>query len=576
MFQIGSLHNNAQQPAGGDRYRTVLLGLVFSLTYVLVDRMSYIHPIGDLNITPWNPPAALQVLFLSVMGHRWFLWVYLSLCFSDLLVRQSELDAASVWLGNLLLVACYTLISLSLRAAYRGVPRLGSRKAVALLCLILLAGALCTALAYVSLQTLLGPLRPGEYSNALFRFFVGDLLGMLVLLPLGFLLVQKTTRQEILAMFQAPSFWVLALLLGVCLAVILMLPDDLRVRYFFPLFFAMGLMAAAHSLSGAAMTSNLIQIPLVISSAQSGASPELVLELQIMMLTLHLTGLIIGTLVDERIRTQERLQDSLQLAAAGELAGSLAHELHQPLNALNAYAESAMLQAEHIRLERVRQSDTSPRSQASAESEETGQALLSSGLQLERTLGLIADETQRASGIVRSLRMFFTAGAASIRAVDPIQLCLDSLKRLESIAQTNAVKLQCSSVGTIPEIYVDEVQLGTAITNLVKNAIQASASSQTVELRLSRSSPTLLEIRVIDEGPRLDIDEVEPLFRPFVSGKKDGLGLGLSISRSLIENNGGTLDYESTPEKCFLIKLYLEDHRSDEHLGNARPSGLHR
>jgi nitrogen-specific signal transduction histidine kinase len=93
---------------------------------------------------------------------------------------------------------------------------------------------------------------------------------------------------------------------------------------------------------------------------------------------------------------------------------------------------------------------------------------------------------------------------------------------------------------------------------------------------VSRSSQTLLEIRVIDEGPRLAIDEVDQLFRPFVSGKKDGLGLGLSISRSLIENNGGTLDYESTPEKCFVIKLYLEDHRSDEHLGSTRPSGMHR
>ena len=575
MFILESVKSSAQQAIGG-QFRTATLGLIFSLTYVLVDRMSYIHPIGDLNITPWNPPAALQVLFLSIMGHRWFLWVYLSLCCSDMLVRHSDLGAASVWLGNLLLVACYTLISLSLRAAYRGVPRLASRKAVAMLCLILLAGAMCTALAYVSLQTLLGPLRPGEYSNALFRFFVGDLLGMLVLLPLGFLLVQPTTRDQILAMFQTPSFWVLAALLGLCLSVILMLPDDLRVRYFFPLFFAMGLMAAAHSLSGAAMTSNLIQIPLVISSAHSGGSPELLLELQIMMLTLHLTGLIIGTLVDERVRTQERLQDSLQLAAAGELAGSLAHELHQPLNALNAYAESAILQAEHIRLERRRQIDAATQPNTPAHSDQPKDSLFSSGLELERTLGLIADETQRASGIVRSLRTFFTSGAASISEVDPIQLCLDSLKRLESIAQTSEVKLLCSSLGTVPKIYVDEVQLGTAITNLIKNAIQASSSSQRVEVRVSRSSQTLLEIRVIDEGPSLAIDEVDQLFRPFVSGKKDGLGLGLSISRSLIENNGGTLDYESTPEKCFVIKLYLEDHRSDEHLGSTRPSGMHR
>ncbi|NDI22139.1 MAG: hypothetical protein EBY76_03665 [Betaproteobacteria bacterium] len=152
----------------------MIFGLLFSLTYVMVDWMSYIYPIGDLNITPWNPPAALQVLFLTVMGRRWFLWIYLSLCFSDVLVRQADIGNASVWLGNLLLVACYTLISLSLRSAHKGIPRLGSREAIAKLCLILLAGAMCTALSYVSLQTLLGPLPAGEYSNALFRFFVGD------------------------------------------------------------------------------------------------------------------------------------------------------------------------------------------------------------------------------------------------------------------------------------------------------------------------------------------------------------------------------------------------------------------
>lgn len=556
--------------------RIMIFGLLFSLTYVMVDWMSYIYPIGDLNITPWNPPAALQVLFLTVMGRRWFLWIYLSLCFSDVLVRQADIGNASVWLGNLLLVACYTLTSLSLRSAHKGIPRLGSREAIAKLCLILLAGAMCTALSYVSLQTLLGPLPAGEYSNALFRFFVGDLLGMLVLLPLGFLLVQRTARQKIVDMFKAPSFWVLAMVLGLCLAVILVLPDELRVRYFFPLFFAMGLMAAAHSLPGAAMTSNLIQIPLVISSAQGGASPELLLELQIMMLTLHLTGLIIGTLVDERVRTQERLQDSLQLAAAGELAGSLAHELHQPLNALNAYAESAMLQAEQIRIESKRPHSWAQESSETGEQTRQAHAPSTSSEQLERTLSLIVDETQRASRIVRSLRMFFASGETSIRAVDPTQFCREILKRLEPLAQTSGVRLHFSSQGHIPEIYVDEVQMGTALSNLLKNAIQASEYNQKVEINVLRASQSIVLIRVLDQGLKLEADEAERLFRPFVSGKRDGLGLGLSISRSLIENNGGTLDYESTPEKCFVIKFYLEDHRRDEHIRSTRAAGLRR
>ena len=550
------------------------VGMLFSIAYVLVDQLSYVYPLGELNITPWNPPAALQVIFLSVMGQRWFFWVYFTLCGSDILVRDSDLNEASAWFGNLLLVACYTLISLSLRAAYKGIPRLGSRRDIAVLCLILLFGALCTALAYISLQTLLGPLRPGDYTNALFRFFVGDLLGMLVLLPLGYLLVQKTTRRAIAEMLRAPSFWVLTILLAACLSAILVLPNDLSIRYFFPLFFVMGLMAAAHSLSGASMASNLIQIPLVITSAQSGAPPELMLELQIMMLTLHLNGLIIGTLVDERVRAQQRLQDSLQLAAAGELAGSLAHELNQPLNALNVYAESAMVQAEHIRFEITHQHRSSTSSkgpsvdlkaEATALDLDQQHRLSAASLTLEHTLGLMANETERASGIVRGLRMFFTEGAASIQAVEPRQMCLECIKRLETLATSGNVSIRFRAEALLPEIHVDAVQLSTAITNLIKNAIQASVAGQSVEVSLQSSAHSLFELRVYDQGPVLEPDEAETLFRPFVSGKRDGLGLGLSISRSLVENNGGTLEYEAHPRKCFVIKLGLEEHRRDDH-----------
>ena len=81
----------------------------------------------------------------------------------------------------------------------------------------------------------------------------------------------------------------------------------------------------------------MIQLPLVFSATRAGVHPNDLMDMQIVMLSLSLTGLIIGAVVDERLRTEERLRDSLQLVAAGELAGSLAHELHQPRSALSAY-----------------------------------------------------------------------------------------------------------------------------------------------------------------------------------------------------------------------------------------------
>jgi len=519
----------------GPSLRTFLIGTVYSLCYVIVDRLSYIHPLGDLNITPWNPPAAFQVFFLVVMGPRWFGWVYLTLGLSDMLVRQSDPSTASVWLGNLLLVGCYTLIALSLRKGHQGVPTLASRRSIVLLCLILSAGALCTALAYVSLQTLLGPLRTGEFHNAIYRFFVGDLLGMIVLLPLGFQLVDEVGRKRFVQMLKAPSFWPLLALLLSGLAMLLVLPEDLRLRYFFPLFFAVGLMAAAHSLPGATLSSNLIQIPLMISSAQTGAAPELLLELQIVVLTLHLTGLIIGTVVDERIRAQERLQDSLQLAAAGELAGSLAHELHQPLSALNAYAEAAVLQAQGASSEALPES-------------------------VRSTLDRIAQETLRASSIVRSLRQFFTAGAASIQPVDPLHLTQECVERVAPLAAERGVRLEVSSSGWAPVVFVDRVQLGTALGNLLKNALQASLPGQRVVIQVLGRGQREIQIRVSDEASPLSTTEAEQMFRPFTTRSKGGLGLGLSISRSLVENNGGTLHYENVPEKSFVVTLMHEEH----------------
>ncbi|MFM7255829.1 MAG: sensor histidine kinase [Betaproteobacteria bacterium] len=518
--------------------RTVLIGTVFSLCYVIVDRLSYIHPLGDLNITPWNPPAAFQVFFLVVMGARWFGWVYLTLGLSDMLVRHSDPATPSVWLGNLLLVVCYTLIALSLRKGHQGVPMLGSRRSIVLSCLILSAGALCTAMAYVSLQTILGTLPAGEFIHAIYRFFVGDLLGMIVLLPIGFQLVDVAGRKRFVQMLKAPSFWPLLGLLLAGLAMLLVLPGELRLRYFFPLFFALGLMAAAHSLPGATLSSNMIQVPLMISSAQTGATPELLLELQIVVLTLHLTGLIIGTVVDERIRAQERLQDSLQLAAAGELAGSLAHELHQPLSALNAYAEAAVLQAEGVSPEAMPES-------------------------VRNTLDRIAQETLRASSIVRSLRQFFTAGAASIQPVDPLHLMQECVDRVASLAAERKVELGIASSGWAPVVFVDRVQMGTALGNLLKNAVQASSPGQKVVIRLLGRGQREVQIRVSDEATPLSAAEAEQLFRPFATRSKDGLGLGLSISRSLVENNGGTLHYEASPEKSFVVTLIHEEHEPD-------------
>jgi C4-dicarboxylate-specific signal transduction histidine kinase len=280
----------------------------------------------------------------------------------------------------------------------------------------------------------------------------------------------------------------------------------------------------------------LIQVPLVFSTMHAGVLPADLMDMQIVMLTLSLTGLIIGTVVDERLRTEERLRDSLQLVAAGELAGSLAHELHQPMSALSAYAESALMLTE-------RQAQSSD----------------SSDTQLARVLRNIVHETMRATDIVRGLRSYFISGVSTMEDVqvhDWVEECVTRLTERAAQAQVTLVTLYEQRVSGV---MVDRIQMSTALGNLIKNAIDASAPGMQVTIRVLDDHHTLT-IRVMDQANLLEAEVIDQVFRPFYSDKKEGLGLGLSVSQSLVQNNGGVLRYRAQPDKCFEILLPLGDH----------------
>ncbi len=510
--------------------------LFFTAIYIAADALSFIHPIGQLNITPWNPPAAIQVLFLMLMGWPWTVWAYLTLFVSDGVVRGTlGLVTPEVYLGNALLVMCYASISTALRKFILHKSTLSAREEIVTLSLIVFAGSFITGVAYIGLLRLLGGLGMADFETAFFRFFIGDLLGMMVLLPLAFVFLDQRRIDQFSVMLKSRSYWLLVVLLVVFLWGILSLPIELRMKYFFPIFFAVGLMAAAHSLPGATTGLLLVQLPVVFSASHPSVNPASLLELQIVMLTLTLTGLVIGTVVDERMRAQENLRDSLQLIAAGELAGSLAHELHQPMSALNAYAESALILANTHREE----------------------AASSSQPLLHSTLRKIVDETIRASEIVRGLRSFFISGSSKLQHTNAADLVRTCLTHLAHFAHRQGIVLASDLVESAP-VYVDPIQIETALINLIKNAIEASTKSQTVRVTLTQEHRFFV-VKVFDEGDALSRATQAAIFRPLYTQKKHGLGLGLSVSKSLVENNGGKLQYITKPFKCFAMYLPLAE-----------------
>lgn len=510
--------------------------LVFSIVYILVDALSFIHPVGQLNITPWNPPAALLVLFIGWRGVGAMPWAYLTLLVSDEVVRASPPLSGQVLLGNAVLVLCYAGVARALSGWWRARAAASQRRQIAGMSLIVACGALFTGAVYIGLLHALGLMPEVSYLDALYRFFIGDLLGMMVPLPLAFLLLDARRGEAFLALLRQPSFWGLLSLLLLCLALILALPQDERLQYFFPVFLIVGVLAVTHSLPGASLACLLVQLLLVYSASHDRLGLDFLLDMQWVILTLNLTGLLIGTVVEERREAEERLRESLQLVAAGQLAGALAHELHQPLSALNAYAASALL---------LGRGDV-PGSAAG------------STARLDQVLHHIADETARASEVVRSLRRYFTAGESRLQRVSVESLVNDCLQRWHTQAQQAGVVLHCE-LSALPPLHVDPVQMGTALGNLLKNAIEASQRGQTVSVLGRWRESGWVELRVCDEGTPLSAAEARQVFRPFYSDKLHGLGLGLSISRSLVENNGGRLIYDNQPQKSFVMLLPSAD-----------------
>jgi two-component system sensor kinase FixL len=215
--------------------------------------------------------------------------------------------------------------------------------------------------------------------------------------------------------------------------------------------------------------------------------------------------------------TQAELNRSARLAAAGEMAAALAHELHQPLSAIVNYASASQLVA---------------RSAAPA------------------LMRKVESEAVRAAEIVQRLRNFFQAGTMRLERVDVRDLIEISLAHARQEAASKHVDLEMT-VAHEAELLVDRVQIETVLHCLIGNAIDSIDTLQEgkrqIRVEAASSREGWIDLSVIDSGRGISPVMLGRLFEPFATNKASGIGLGLSVSRSLIEAHGGKLWAESRP-----------------------------
>ncbi|MDX1489026.1 MAG: PAS domain S-box protein [Acidiferrobacterales bacterium] len=215
----------------------------------------------------------------------------------------------------------------------------------------------------------------------------------------------------------------------------------------------------------------------------------------------------------------EELAHASRLSALGEMATGIAHEVNQPLAAIVSYAQACL---------NMMDSDTAD------------------SAVVKDALEQISAQGRRAGDIVHQLRQFVRKERSDRGSVDVNQCVRNVLTLFAHDLKSSNARLTLELEGDLPEITADRVQIEQVILNLLRNALEAvsqqEVSTRRVTIETTQTDESGVQLRVSDNGPGHSEESVERLFDTFYTTKPKGLGVGLSISRSIIESHGGRLD----------------------------------
>jgi signal transduction histidine kinase len=224
-----------------------------------------------------------------------------------------------------------------------------------------------------------------------------------------------------------------------------------------------------------------------------------------------------------------------RVAMLGEMSGALAHELRQPLMSILSNAQAAVL------LLRRNPVDT---------------------LEVRMILQDIEDEDRRAAKVIEGLRALLHRGETRLQHVDSGELLREVLELCQMELRSRRVVATASVEADLPPVLADRVQLQQVLLNLVLNGCDAmsstAAAGRRLDLAARRLGPAQVHLSVRDCGTGIPPELVQRMFDPFVTSKPQGLGLGLSISRTIVSAHGGRLWAENNEDGGATVHCLLE------------------
>ena len=504
-----------------------IVGALYVLCHVLLDWLSFMHPFGAFGITPWNPSTGLSLVLILLCGSRFLPLVFVALIAGNSFVRGMPVP---LWLAAIEAVVRTGVYGLTmftlLRPSMQFDQSLSSVRDLFMLLMIAAGTSAVIGCTYVALLIWSDFMPSEDFASAALRCWVGDMIGIAVVTPFGLLAFARKplVKFGLETALQMGS----SIVLAAWVAKVFAEHDQLQLFYF--LFLPLTWIAVRSGIEGVSAALVLVQGGLLIAVLFFPGRTIDVMDFQARMLVLAVTGLVAGVLVSERRRTEAQLrinQHALshlsRLGSMGELAAAIAHEINQPLSAARTYTG---LVAKSLQGEALRDPTT---------------------VELATKAAV---QINRAADVVRRLRTLVRVGQSDLEPTSIARIVQEVRDLARPDIDRQDIILKTELDGELPAVLADRLQIEQVLLNLIRNSVEAISCTGReglgqIKIEAVRRQPGFVALSVRDNGPGFSPVFGGDLPPPLSTTKADGLGIGLSLCRSIVEAHGGTLSIDS-------------------------------
>jgi len=507
--------------------------VAFFLAYLALFRISYIFQISDLRSTPWNPEAGIAVLSGIVLG-----WSSLPVIFLASLASKLTNPTILTLGWEVVAAVANAMIFTGSAAALRSYfPSLQTTTTGSIVLFIIYAAVvtLASAIARLVIAALALNISPVYLINYATTLSVGNVVGVLTIVPLFFVTSPVSGWLRYFTGFTL-FHWISTLAILLTSVIVFGLQDIDKFKFFYLVFLPVLVFAIRDGLMGAAYSILLSDTAMIAILLWRVSEPSIATELQVLMISLSATGLVLGATISERRRisleleeSHVRLRDSQaallqasRLSLASEMAAALAHEMNQPLSSIRGFIRAARRKLDKGRVMRE---------------------------DLKSDIDAAVKEVDVAAGLIRETRKFLERGDVTKEKLNLRQLLLTCSDLIGPELGASKINWELRLPEKLPPVMGNATQIQQVVLNLVRNAkesiLEGRSKLRSIRLDVSLDSrPGYVEIAVTDSGAGILPEVKAMLFKPLKSSKDKGLGLGLSLSNTIVTSHGGSIWYD--------------------------------